>query len=225
MGFTRAELESFVGATVPDLLGPGLKLLVVGINPGLWTAATQTHFAHPGNRFYPALHQAGIIERKIDRGKGMTDADRKHLIERGVGISNVAHRATAKASELSTDELVEGGRRLRELVARVRPAVVAVAGVTAYRTAFGQRKAVMGEQPDGFESARLWVVPNPSGLNAHETTGSLAVAYAEPAIAAGVITPASCMAAAEGDGGANPATDAAAPTAAPTAADREEGGR
>ncbi len=186
-GFTRAELESFRGATVPDLVGAGVRLLFVGINPGLWTAATQTHFAHPGNRFYPALRQAGIVQREIDRGSGMTDDDRQYLIERGIGITNVVHRATAKASELGADELREGGVELRATVRRLRPLVVAIAGITAYRTAFGRPRATIGEQPDGLEGARLWVVPNPSGLNAHETTESLAAAYREPAVAAGLI--------------------------------------
>ena len=131
--FTRAELESFRDAEVPDLIGPGIKLLFVGINPGLWTAATQTHFAHPVNRFYPALHATGIITRPIDPAAGMTDEDRAHLIERGIGISNLVHRATARADELSKAELVEGGLRLQELVRRVRPRVVAVAGITAYK--------------------------------------------------------------------------------------------
>ena len=188
MGFTRAELESYRDATVPDLVGQGLKLLFVGINPGLWTAATLTHFAHPGNRFYPALLQAGVITHEIDRGSGMTDADRQHLIERGIGITNVVHRATAKASELTLAELRDGGVQLRRFVARHRPAVVAVAGITAYRSAFSRPKATMGLQPERFEGAELWVVPNPSGLNAHETTGSLAEAYRAPAIAAGVVT-------------------------------------
>jgi double-stranded uracil-DNA glycosylase len=188
VGFTRAELESFVGATVPDLVGPGLKLLFVGINPGLWTAATQTHFAYPGNRFYPALLAAGIIEREIDRGRGMDPDDRAHLIERGVGITNVAHRATARASELTADELREGGQVLRTFVRRHRPRVVAVAGITAFRTAFREPRAVMGEHLDGFEGARLWLVPNPSGLNAHETVDSLARQYADAARAATVIT-------------------------------------
>ncbi len=137
MGFSRAKLESYRDASVPDLVGPGLKLLFVGINPGLWTAATQTHFAHPGNRFYPALRA--------------------------------------------------GRTRLADFVAAHRPVVVAVAGVTAYRAAFGQPKARPGEQPETLGDARLWVVPNPSGLNAHETAASLAVAYAAPARAAGVI--------------------------------------
>jgi TDG/mug DNA glycosylase family protein len=193
VGFTRAELESYVGTTVPDLLGPNVRLLFVGINPGLWTAATQTHFAHPGNRFYPALRLAGIIERDIDRDierdVGMDEADRAHLIERGIGISNLAHRATAKASELSNDELHDGGVALRALVRTIEPAVVAVAGITAYRTAFGRPKATAGPQPEDFEGAELWVVPNPSGLNAHETIESLAAAYRGPALAAGVIRP------------------------------------
>jgi double-stranded uracil-DNA glycosylase len=192
--FTRAELESFRDAEVPDLLPDGddpgavpVRLLFVGINPGLWTAATQTHFAHPVNRFYPALAAAGIVERRIDPSAGMTDADRDHLRSRGIGITNLVRRATARADELGADELAEGAQRLRATVRRVRPAVVAVAGVTAYRSAFGMRGARPGEQAEPLEGARLWVVPNPSGLNAHETVASLAAAYAEPARAAGVI--------------------------------------
>ena len=185
--FSRAELESFRDVEVPDLVGPGVRLLFVGINPGLWTAATQTHFAHPGNRFYPALLEAGILQQRIDPAAGMTDDDREHLRERGIGITNLARRATAKASELGDDELRAGGARLAELVRREAPAVVAVAGITAYRTAFGQRRATAGLQPEPLHGAQLWVVPNPSGLNAHETVASLAAAYAAPARAAGVL--------------------------------------
>lgn len=193
MSFTRAELEAFRDCEVDDLIGPGVKLLFVGINPGLWTAAVQTHFAHPGNRFYPALAEAGITSYRIDRAAGMTDADRAQLIERGVGITNLVKRATARADELSREELREGGERLRRFVAEHRPKVVAIAGITAYRDAFGERKAVMGRQPETLESATrwagaaLWVVPNPSGLNAHETVATLAAAYAAPAVEAGVI--------------------------------------
>lgn len=190
--FTRAELESFRDAVVPDLLPAGgsrVRLLFVGINPGLWTAATQTHFAHPGNRFYPALLRAGIVEHAIDPAAGMTDEDRTHLLTRGVGITNLVPRATARADELSKEELREGGERLRRTVHSVQPAVVAVAGITAYRSAFGVRTAAAGRQPEPFEEAVLWVVPNPSGLNAHETVDSLAVAYAEPAREAGVLAP------------------------------------
>ena len=186
--FTRAELESFRDAVVPDLLpSSGLRLLFVGINPGLWTAATQTHFAHPVNRFYPALLEAGIIERPIDPAAGMTDEDRAHLTARGIGITNVVHRATARADELSPEELRLGGEQLVALVERVRPRVVALAGITAYRTAFDRRKAALGRQEETLGGAELWVVPNPSGLNAHETVASLATAYAAAARAAGVI--------------------------------------
>lgn len=185
--FTRAELESFRDTQVPDLLGDEVRLLFVGINPGLWTAATQTHFAHPGNRFYPALFKAGIIERPIDPAAGMTDADREYVKQRGIGISNLVHRATARADELTTEELTLGGEHLRALVDRIQPTVLAMAGITSWRTAFGDRKAVVGEQPTRWGATRLWVVPNPSGLNAHETVDSLARAYAAPAHAAGVI--------------------------------------
>lgn len=185
--FTRAQLESFRGAEVPDLVGPDLRLLFVGINPGLWTAATRTHFAHPGNRFYPALLRAGIIDRRIDPAAGMTDGDRAYLVGRGIGITNVVGRATARADELTRAELIAGGEALTGFVAMHRPRVVAVAGVTAYREAFGRRRAVLGRQPEEFAGAPLWVVPNPSGLNAHDTIDTLAMAYAEPARAAGLL--------------------------------------
>jgi double-stranded uracil-DNA glycosylase len=187
VGFTREQLESYRDATVPDLVGPDLKLLFVGINPGLWTAATSTHFAHPGNRFYPALRKAGVIDRDIDRGVGMSDADRAHLIDRGIGITNVVARATSRASELSVAELQAGGEHLRAFVREHQPRVVAVAGITAYRAAFGERNAQLGRHPDRFEGAELWIVPNPSGLNAHETIDSLAAAYRQPAVAAGIV--------------------------------------
>jgi double-stranded uracil-DNA glycosylase len=187
VGFTQAQLRSYRDASVPDLVGPGLKLLFVGINPGLWTAATQTHFAHPGNRFYPALRLAGILDRDLDRTEGMTDDDRAYLLSRGIGISNLVNRATTRADELSTDELQTGPARLETLVRQWEPRVVAVAGVTAFRTAFSQPRARIGRQPDDLASAELWVVPNPSGLNAHETIPSLAAAYSEPARAAALI--------------------------------------
>ncbi len=193
MRFTQAELEEFRGQEVDDLVGPGLKLLFVGINPGLWTAAVQTHFAHPTNRFYQALAVAGITDYEIDRVAGMTDADRAYLVARGVGITNLVPSATARASELSREDLRTGGERLLRFVAEHRPAVVAVAGITAYRDAFDERVAVLGRQPDTLDSASrwsgaaLWVAPNPSGLNAHETVATLAAAYAAAAAEAGVI--------------------------------------
>lgn len=188
MGFTAAELAEYRDHEVPDLLPEGdLRLLFVGINPGLWTAAVQTHFAHPGNRFYPALLRAGILLEPVDAATGMTDEDRDRFRGRGLGITNLVRRATARASELTRDELRAGGERLHELVERRRPDVVAVLGVTAYRTAFGHPRAVLGRQDEPLAGARLWVLPNPSGLNAHETIASLAEAYAEPARAAGVL--------------------------------------
>ena len=188
VGFTQAELQSFRNASVPDLVGPGLKLLFVGINPGLWTAATQTHFAHPGNRFYPALRVAGIIDRDLDRGCPMTEADRAYFVERGIGITNLVNRATARASELAAPELRAGRTRLEEFLTQHQPVVVAIAGVTAYRVAFAAPKAKEGEQAEPLMGARVWVVPNPSGLNAHQTITSLAQAYEGPAKVAGVIT-------------------------------------
>jgi TDG/mug DNA glycosylase family protein len=187
VGFTQAELQFFRNVSVPDLVGPGLKLLFVGINPGLWTAATQTHFAHPGNRFYPALRLAGIVGRDLDRSGPMTQQDRAYLMERGIGITNLVNRATARADELSPAELGAGRTRLEAFVALHQPRVVAVAGLTAYRAAFADPRASRGEQTNRLSGARVWVVPNPSGLNAHETIASLAQAYAEPARVAGVI--------------------------------------
>lgn len=184
--FTRQELESFRDATVPDLVGPGPRLLFVGINPGLWTAATGTHFAHPGNRFYPALLRGGVIRRAIDPAAGMDDDERAHLIERGIGITNIAPRATARASELSRDELRAGAHDLVRRIEEWKPAVVAIAGITAYRVAFERPRAQTGRQAEPLGGAELWIVPNPSGLNAHETVTTLAAAYRRVAKAAGI---------------------------------------
>lgn len=187
MGFTREQLEAARDATVLDLVGPGLRLLFVGINPGLWTAAAQAHFARPGNRFYPALFHAGILDRIIDASHGYDESDRAAFVARGLGVTNLVARPTARADELSKAELVQGGERLVALVTRLRPRVVAVLGITAYRTAFSLPKAAAGMQPDGIVGSQLWVVPNPSGLNAHATLAALASAYAEVALAAGVL--------------------------------------
>ncbi|MEX2505249.1 MAG: mismatch-specific DNA-glycosylase [Egicoccus sp.] len=188
MGFTRDELRSFQDAIVPDLVGEtSPRLVIVGINPGLWTAATRTHFAHPGNRFYPALHLAGITDRVLDRVEGLTEEDRRQLTDRGIAITNVVPRATAAASELTRAEMREGGQRLLERLQAWQPRVVAIAGITAYRAAFGKPKAVMGKQPEPLAGAELWVVPNPSGLNAHETVDTLAEWYRHAAEAAGIL--------------------------------------
>ncbi len=187
MGFTREQLDAARTRQVDDLLGPGLRLLFVGINPGLWTAAVNAHFARPGNRFYPALHAARITDHLIDASAGMSVDDVAHLIARGIGITNVVRRATARADELTVDELRDGAERVARLAAAHRPRVVAVAGITAYRTAFRQPRANAGRQPDLLAGAQLWVVPNPSGLNAHQTVSSLAAAYRQVAVAAGVV--------------------------------------
>ena len=184
--FTRAELRSFTGATLPDLIGEGVRLLFVGINPGLRSAAVQGHFAPRGNRFYPALLRAGITDHLIDASAGLTPGDRDYLLGQGVGITSLVARATASAGELGPAELAEGARILAGKVRRFRPRLVAILGVTAYRTAFGSPRAVLGRQPGDLAGARLWVVPNPSGRNAHAPLDTLAAAYREVAVAAGV---------------------------------------
>jgi double-stranded uracil-DNA glycosylase len=186
VGFTKAELETFRDATLPDLIGPGCRLLFVGINPGLWTVATQTHFCHPSNRFYPALKVAGLIDWAPDTQMGMTDQQRLAFVATGMGITNLVPRATVRASELGRDELREGGARLAARVAEVRPEVVAVAGVTAFRQAFQRPGAALGRQEGDLGGAQLWAVPNPSGLNAHETVDSLGSWYRRAADAAGL---------------------------------------
>jgi TDG/mug DNA glycosylase family protein len=188
VGFTRDELQRFHGATVPDLVGGAPTLVIVGINPGLWTAATGTHFAHPSNRFYPALHRAGLTDRELDRVAGLSAEDRQHLVDRGLAITNLVARATARAAELDTEELRAGAAALERRIAGWQPAVVAVAGVGAYRTAFSRPRATVGPQAETLAGAALWVIPNPSGLNAHETSASLAVHLREVGIAAGLVT-------------------------------------
>jgi double-stranded uracil-DNA glycosylase len=185
--FTRAELESYRGATLPDLIGPGCRLLFAGINPGLLTAALQAHFGRRGNRFYPALYRAGITGRLIDASGGMTAGDEALLLERGIGITNLVAAATARADELTPAELTAGAAHLVRTVARVQPAVTAMLGITAYRTAFARPKAKVGRQPGELAGSQLWVVPNPSGLNAHASLADLAAAYREAAVAAGVL--------------------------------------
>lgn len=184
MGFSRAELEAFRDRTVPDLLPDPLNLLFVGINPSLWTAATGAHFARPGNRFYPALHRAGITDSLIDARDGYSKSDLAELTSKGIGNSNICPRATVRADELSREELLAGADRLNRLVAERRPRVVAVLGITAYRAAFKLPKAQLGRQESFWPGVQLWVAPNPSGLNAHANVDDLAAAYREIAEAA-----------------------------------------
>lgn len=186
MGFTRDELDAFRGGTLPDLIGPGIRLLLVGINPGLQTVAVQAHFGRRGNRFYPALFHGGIVDRSIDASEGFDPDDRAHLIARGVGITSLVPTATRRADELSADELRAGAARLAGIAAKFRPAAVAMLGITAYRVAFDRRDAVVGRQPEPLAGSQLWVVPNPSGLNAHSSLADLSRAYREVAVAAGI---------------------------------------
>ncbi|MFI7112102.1 G/U mismatch-specific DNA glycosylase [Nonomuraea sp. NPDC050227] len=151
-----------------DVLGPGLNVLFCGINPGLMSEATGHHFARPGNRFWPALHLSGFTPRLL------APAEQHLLHSYGLGITNIVPRASAKAAELTRDELVAGGRQLAEKVAGLGPRVLAVLGISAYRTAFARPKAVIGPQPEQVGGARVWVLPNPSGLNAHWTVATIA---------------------------------------------------
>ena len=169
-GPTRAELLAAAasGRPVRDVIAPDLAVLFCGINPGLYTAWSGHHFAGPGNRFWPALHDAGFTDRRL------LPSEERLLLDRGYGVTNVVARATATAAELSPAEYVEGGRVLAEKVARHAPRVLAVLGVGAYRTAFARPKAALGEQPDPLGGARVWVLPNPSGLNANYGRADLA---------------------------------------------------
>ncbi|MCP2304833.1 G/U mismatch-specific DNA glycosylase [Actinokineospora globicatena] len=170
---TRAELVAARDRTVPDVIGAGLAVLFCGINPSLYSGATGHHFARPGNRFWPALHLSGFTPRLLDPG------EQDLLPTYGLGVTNLVARATARADELSDDELTLGGDRLRRLVAEYEPRVVAVVGITAYRVAFAAPKAVIGPQAELFESVRVWVLPNPSGLNAHYQLPDLAAEFGQ----------------------------------------------
>jgi double-stranded uracil-DNA glycosylase len=170
---TAADLLAARGRTIPDLAAPGLRVLFAGINPSLYSAATGHHFARPGNRFWPALHKSGFTDRQLQ------PAEQPLLLSMGLGITNVVARATARADELDADELRAGGQALAALADSLRVSWLAVLGVTAYRTAFGRPQAVVGPQPDRLGGARVWILPNPSGLNAHWSGTALAAAFAE----------------------------------------------
>jgi TDG/mug DNA glycosylase family protein len=161
------------GKTVPDVIAPGLRVLFCGINPGLYSGATGHHFARPGNRFWPALHGGGFTPRVLKPW------EERELLAWGHGITNLVARATATAAELSKEEFVAGARRLARKVKRYQPEWVAVVGIGAYRAAFGRPKAVIGPQPERIGSARLWLLPQPSGLNANHQMPALAAAFGE----------------------------------------------
>jgi double-stranded uracil-DNA glycosylase len=158
---TKQQLIEAEGKTLPDVIAPRLQVLFCGINPGLYTAAVGHHFARPGNRFWPALHASGFTARLL------SPFDERALLELGLGITNVVARATATAAELTHADFIRGGRLLRNKVQRFRPKFVAVLGVGAYRAAFAQPKAFIGEQEERIAGVRVWVLPNPSGLNAN----------------------------------------------------------
>lgn len=164
---TAAQLAAAHGSTIPDVIAPGLRVLFCGINPGLWSAVVGRHFARPGNRFWPALYASGFTARRYG------PAEQHELPALGLGITNVAARATARADELTSAELREGGTILTAKAARYRPQWVAIVGITAYRTAFDRPRATIGPQGELIADSRLWVLPNPSGLNAHWTAAAL----------------------------------------------------
>lgn len=168
---TKAEIRAARDKTVQDVIAHDLKVLFCGINPGLYTAAVGHHFARPGNRFWPALYAAGITPRLLD------PSEERLLLEYGYGITNLAARATAVASELSRLELETGALHLEEKVRDYTPQNLAILGITAYRTAFHRPKAVLGRQPERIGGRALWVLPNPSGLNAHYQVEDLAELY------------------------------------------------
>jgi TDG/mug DNA glycosylase family protein len=170
---TKEQLLAATDKTVRDVIAPDLRVLFSGINPGLYTAAVGHHFARPGNRFWPALYAAGFTERVL------SPFDERELLKSGYGITNVVMRATASADSLTKDEIVAGGEKLRAKVLRYRPRVLAVLGLGAYRTAFNQPKATVGRQEERLGATVLWVLPNPSGLNANYQAPELARLFRE----------------------------------------------
>ena len=168
MAPSRAELEAAADRVLADVAAPGLRVLFSGINPGLYSAWAGHHFARPGNRFWPALHRSGFTPRQL------RPDEQQELLTLGLGITNVVPRASARADELSTAELLAGGEALREKARLLQPRWLAVLGVTVYRTAFATPKAVVGPQDVRLGETRVWVLPNPSGLNAHWSPAALA---------------------------------------------------
>lgn len=165
---TRADLAAARDLTIPDVIAPGLDVLFCGINPSLYSGATGHHFARPGNRFWPALHLAGFTPRLL------YPSEQDELLSYGLGVTNLVARTTARADELTSEELRDGTRRLTALVERYRPHAVAVVGVTAYRAGFQRPRAAVGRQEERLGDALIWVLPNPSGLNAHYQLPALA---------------------------------------------------
>lgn len=169
---TAEQLRAAYGKGVPDVIAPGLDVLFCGINPGLYTAAIGHHFGRPGNRFWPALHASGFTTREL------SPFEEHELLASGIGITNLVNRATARADELDPDELRVGARALVRKVRRFRPRYVAVVGLGAYRVAFGRPRSMIGPQDDAIDGTRIWVLPNPSGLNASYQLDALTTAFA-----------------------------------------------
>lgn len=170
---TRQEIQAAAGKSVADVIAPNLKVLFCGINPGLYTAAIGHHFGRPGNRFWPSLYLSGFT------GRQLSPYEELELLPRGYGITNLVNKATATADELTNDELIQGGLRLQEKVLAFRPDYLAVLGIGAYRKAFQRPKASLGLQEEKIGPTRLWVLPNPSGLNAHFQLEDLADLFRE----------------------------------------------
>jgi TDG/mug DNA glycosylase family protein len=170
---SKAELEAARGRTVPDVLARGLDVVFVGINPGLWSGALGHHFARPGNRFWKTLHRAGFTDRQL------APHEERELLRAGLGVTNLVLRTTARADELTPEEIRAGASGLERRLARYRPHTVAVLGIGAYRTGFGRPAAVVGPQEETLGGSRLWVLPNPSGLNAHYQLPDLVARFVE----------------------------------------------
>ena len=167
-GPTKQELLDAVGATMPDVIAPGLKVLFCGINPSVYSAVVRHHFARPGNRFWPALYASGFTDRLL------APREQDELLVHGYGITNVVEHASVSADSLTAEQYAQGARRLEAKVRRYRPRYLAVLGIGAWRTAFARPRAVLGPQPESLGGARVWVLPNPSGLNAHYVPEALA---------------------------------------------------
>lgn len=177
---TKEQLQAAYDTTIPDVLASGLAVVFVGINPGLYSGATGHHFARPGNRFWPALHLSGFTPRQLG------PHEKEELKSLGLGVTNLVPRTTARADELSNEEIVKGGEVLRRKVKRFSPRFVAFLGITTYRIALGIKQAKVGPQEEGFGGASAWLLPNPSGLNAHYQLPDLAAEFTRLRVAAGV---------------------------------------
>jgi TDG/mug DNA glycosylase family protein len=169
---TPADLAAARERTVPDVVRPGLSVVFCGINPGLWSGALRQHFARPGNRFWPALHRSGFTPRQL------WPFEQEELLSYGLGVTNLVNRTTPRADELTREELTAGAERLSRLAERYEPRWLAVLGVTAYRSGFNRPKATIGPQLERIGDTALWVLPNPSGLNAHYQLDALAAEFA-----------------------------------------------